>query len=139
MVETFAIFIFFVMFTLAFIHLYWGHGKNWPGVNRQDLIDKVYGNGTQFPSIYACYAVALALIVAGFIPLFSTGIFSFPKQNYISWANYLIALPLFVRGLVGYLPFVEKKCTKIFVHYNRIIYNPLCILIALSYAFLGYQ
>lgn len=137
MVTIFAIFIFLIMLTLAFIHLYWGHGKNWPGTNRQDLIDKVYGEGTQFPSIYACYAVAVTLIIAGFIPLFSVGAFSASKLSYISWLNYLIAVPLLTRGLGGYLPVLEKRWTKIFVHYNRIIYNPLCIGLAISYFFFG--
>lgn len=133
----FAFFILFVMLALAFIHLYWGHGRNWPGTNRQDLIDKVYGEGKQFPSIYACYAVAALLTIAGFIPIFSVGIFSISRLSYISSLNYLIAIPLLIRGLGGYLPVLEKRWTKVFVHYNRIIYNPLCIGLALSYAYFG--
>jgi hypothetical protein len=139
MVSIFAIFILFVMLALAFIHIYWGHGRNWPGKNRQDLVDKVYGEGTQFPSIYACYAVAVTLTIAGLIPLFSVGVFSVSKLSSISWLNYLIAMPLLIRGLGGYLPVLEKKWTKVFVHYNRIIYNPLCIGLAISYAFFGSQ
>lgn len=133
----FVFFIFIIMLALAFIHIYWGHGGNWPGVNRQDLIDRVFGEGTRFPSIFACYTVAITLVIAGFIPLISTSDFLIPKLQHLSWMNYLIAIIFLVRGLGGYLPVIEKKWTKIFVHYNRIIYGPLCIILALSYIFFG--
>ena len=117
------------MFSLAGLHFYWGHGGIWPGTDRQDLIDKVFGEGTRFPSIYACYAVAIALIIAGIIPFFS--------ENDFARMNYLIAVIFLIRGLGGYLPIVEKRWNKVFVHYNRMIYSPLCIAIAISYAFFG--
>lgn len=118
-----------LMLALAGLHLYWGHGGIWPGTDRQDLIDKVFGEGTKFPSIYACYAVAIALIIAGTIPFFS--------NHYFASINYLIAVIFLIRGIGGYLPAIEKRWNKIFVHYNRMIYSPLCIGIALSYIFFG--
>lgn len=133
----FAFVILLIMLTLSFIHLFWGHGGNWPGINRQDLVDKVVGEGTQFPSIFACYAVAITLIIAGLIPILSTSDFIIPRLQYLSWMNYLIAIIFLIRGLGGYLPIIEKRWVKIFVHYNRIIYSPLCMILAICYIFFG--
>ena len=139
MVSALSIFIFIVMLALALIHVYWGHGGNWPGDTRQDLVDKVYGEGSQFPSIYACYAVAATLILAGAIPLYTESVLIHAEFNNISWLNYLIATPLMIRGVGGYLPILEKRWTQVFIHYNRVIYNPLCIGLAISYILFGFQ
>ena len=87
MLAVFSIFISIVIFALGLIHIYWGHGGNWPGNNRQDLIDKVFGEGTQFPSTHACYAVAVVLILAGVVPLCNEGVLFSAEFNSISWLN----------------------------------------------------
>ncbi len=128
--------VFVIMFALAAVHIYWGHGGNWPGNNRQDLVDKVYGEGTQFPSVYACYFVSIVLVIAGVLPLFTEGILDHAFKD-LSWLNYLIAFPLLIRGVGGYLPLLEKRWTSIFIRYNRTIYNPLCIALAFGYILFG--
>ncbi|WP_374035473.1 DUF3995 domain-containing protein [Bdellovibrio bacteriovorus] len=134
-----SIFISLVMFALALLHIYWGHGGNWPGNDRQSLTDKVFGQGNQFPSILACYNVAAALILAGAVPLFTESILFGARFSNYSWFNFIIALPLMIRGVGGYLPAVEKRWTQVFVRNNRLIYSPLCIGLALSYIFFGLQ
>ena len=138
MLAVFSIFISIVMFALGLIHIYWGHGGNWPGNNRQDLIDKVFGEGTQFPSTHACYAVAVVLILAGVVPLCTEGVLFSAEFNSISWLNYLVAAPFMIRGVVGYFPILEKRWTQVFVRNNRFIYNPLCIGLAISYILFGF-
>ncbi|WP_407676969.1 DUF3995 domain-containing protein [Peredibacter starrii] len=137
MINTFALFIMVILLILAAIHIYWGHGGNWPGVDRQDLIDKVFGKGKKFPSIRACYTVASGLTIAGIIPFISIRDASFPGRSYLPFLNYLVAIIFLIRGLGGYLPYFENKWTEIFVHYNRLFYSPLCIGIAISYIYLA--
>lgn len=124
----------FVVFMIGIVHIYWGHGGNWPGEDRQDLIDKVYGQGTEFPSIYACYFVAFALFLVALFPLLVLNIISFPGfSNYINWSMIFVILIFILRGVGSYLPFAERNWNKKFIKNNRRIYNPLCIALALSY------
>ncbi len=88
-------------------------------------------------SIFACYAVAVVLLLAGVIPLFTEGVFLDAKFGSYAWLNFFIALPFLARGLGGYLPVLEKRWTRVFVRYNRIIYSPLCIALVLSYILFG--
>ena len=116
---------------LAALHIYWGHGGNWPGVDRQNLVDKVFGQGTKFPSLLACYSVAVALIMAGLIPYFTF------RNQLPSALNYGPAFIFYLRGLGGYLPFFEKKWCKIFIDLNRKIYGPLCLTLAFAFTLLA--
>ena len=134
-----SIFISIVMFVLALIHIYWGHGGNWPGHDRQSLTDKVVGEGTEFPSIFSCYTVATLLILAGAIPLFTEDVLFGARFNNYSWLNFFVALPLMIRGVGGYLPVIEKRWTQVFVRNNRIIYGPLCIALAVNYILFGFK
>ena len=124
------------MIILAGLHIYWGHGGLWPGKDKQDLIDKVYGEGSAFPSITACYAVAVLLLIAGLLPFFSLKLLpSYGLWQYFSYGNYIVAFVFLVRGIAGLFLFNEKSKTKIFVYYNRIIYSPLTIVLGLVYLY----
>ncbi|MFS4458149.1 DUF3995 domain-containing protein [Bdellovibrio sp. HCB2-146] len=101
------------------------------------LLIKYLVSGNQFPSIYSCYFVASILILAGIVPLFTENILFGTRFNNYSWFNFFIALPLMIRGVGGNLPMIEKRWTQVFVRNNRIIYSPLCIVLALSYILFG--
>ena len=129
-----------VMLLIAALHVYWGHGGNWPGTDRQDLLDKVVGRGEAFPPLLACYAVAGALLFAGATPLLSVGLLSvpgLPPELYLSWLQYFIAAVFLLRGAGGYLPVFERKATPAFVRLNRRIYDPLCLFLALCFGSLA--
>lgn len=128
-----------ILLFLTAIHIYWGHGGNWPGKTRQDLVDQVFGEGTQFPSLMACYAVAFILLCATFIALTSAGIIHIAalENKYLFWMNIVVAAGFLIRGVAAYHPKLEKKWTPIFVRYNRIIYSPLCIFLGLSFIYLA--
>lgn len=121
---------------LGALHIYWGHGGNWPGKDRQALIDRVFGEGNRFPSIFACYAVALLLTAVAGLALASVYVQMQPQiKPLLYWANISVSSVFFIRGAGGYLPVLEKRWTAIFVRYNRRIYNPLCLSLAGAYAF----
>lgn len=52
-----------ILIFLAGINIFWGHGGLWPGKNDQDLVDKIFGEGNEFPSIAVCYFVAIGLLI----------------------------------------------------------------------------
>lgn len=121
---------------LALLHVYWGHGGTWPGENRQELIDRVYGEGTRFPSLAACYAVALLLAAIAVLALASVQQLVQPQiKTLLISLNVAVASVFLIRGAGGYLPILEKRWTEIFVRYNRRIYNPLCLGLGCAYAF----
>ncbi len=117
---------------------YWGHGGNWPGEDRKDLVDKVLGRGEVFPPLVACYGVFAALAVAAALPLMVAGLVVVPvEERWIRGALVLGAGVFGLRGLGGFLPFLEAMAAPAFVRLNRRIYSPLCVGLAASLAVLG--
>ena len=129
-------YIFIVMSIIAKIHVYWMKGGLWPGVDKQDLIDKVFGRGTLFPSTNACLFVIVIFIIMALFPLslyynYDIGL----NETYSQYVLAFFAIIFFIRGAAMLLGFMEKKATKIFASYNRKYYSPLCF--TLSFAYLG--
>ncbi|TGL01186.1 DUF3995 domain-containing protein [Leptospira bouyouniensis] len=83
-----------ILFSLALVHIYWGFGGLWPGNTKQELIDKVFGKGNQFPSPFICFFVALGLFLFSMLPILWMFRFSLikriiPTQMNICWMNFL--------------------------------------------------
>ncbi len=132
-----ALITFICVLFLAVIHIYWGLGGNWPAKSRTELLDIVVGSGESFPSAFACYVIALALVSAGIIALISVRFISLPMlEPYISWGLAVISFVLGMRGIIGYLPSFEKIATDRFNYYNKRFYNPLCIILSICYLIL---
>ncbi|XDD46886.1 DUF3995 domain-containing protein [Leptospira sp. WS39.C2] len=127
-----------LLFILSLIHIYWAFGGLWPGDSKQDLIDKVFGKGNQFPSPISCIFVASSLLIFSLLPI----LWMNQKSEWINpqiliWVRICMAFVsfiFFIRGVLGYLPFLTKHWKPIFVHYTKRIYNPLCLF--LGFAFL---
>ncbi|MGV3665543.1 MAG: DUF3995 domain-containing protein [Leptospira bouyouniensis] len=128
-----------ILFSLALVHIYWGFGGLWPGNTKQELIDKVFGKGNQFPSPFSCFFVALGLFLFSMLPILWMFRFSLSlDQQIIIGIQYLmifVAIIFFMRGILGYLPFITKHWKPIFVYLTKRIYNPLCLF--LGTLFLG--
>ena len=124
----------FILVLLAALHVYWGHGGNWPGKNRQELIDQVYGRGDRFPSRAACYGVALVLLFgASFVLSRTLIVANSAVEHSIVWLSNIFACVFLLRAIAGYLPLMERNWKPIFVRYNRNYYGPLCILLAIGF------
>ena len=122
---------FLILNFLSALHIYWGLGGIWPGKNKQDLIDRVYGRGDKMPKFLECFIVALLLTFTSFLPILKF----FTQSKYISTfsLNVIIIFIMFifvVRGILGYLPIVERQMNPKFVRLNRIFYSPLCLYIS---------
>ncbi|TGM02526.1 DUF3995 domain-containing protein [Leptospira jelokensis] len=131
-----------VLFFLSLIHIYWGFGGLWPGTTKQDLIDKVFGKGNQFPSPFSCFFVATGLFVFSILPW--VWIYRFELNwnlqtwNLLSYLMYFVSGIFFLRGCFGYFPFLTRHWKPIFVYYTKRIYNPLCIFLGLAFSLILY-
>ncbi|MCW7505325.1 DUF3995 domain-containing protein [Leptospira paudalimensis] len=127
----------FLLIILAFIHMYWAFGGLWPGKNQQDLVNKVFGRGTHFPSPFSCFVVAIGLVLFSSLPVIwlvrNDLEFSPEITNLIRYGMIFVAIVFLLRGILGYLPWVTKHWEPIFVRYTKRIYNPLSLLIGFSF------
>ena len=127
------IFISNVLLYLSVLHVYWAFGGLWPGKNKQELIDMVFGQGDRFPSRFACLFVATGLLLFAVLPFFWTfrkllllGEF---EIQFIFWILIFSTIIFITRGILGYIPQITKMWKPIFVYHTKLIYNPLCLFI----------
>ncbi|MCT8333759.1 DUF3995 domain-containing protein [Leptospira sp. 85282-16] len=120
---------------LAAIHVYWGFGGLWPGKNKQELIDLVFGKGDRFPAPFMCLLVAIFLFFFSMLPILwilKTKLSLDGKMIFgLRILLTIVSLIFLLRGLLAYFPFITKQWKPIFVYYTKRIYNPLCISIGL--------
>ncbi|MCW7473897.1 hypothetical protein CH354_03210 [Leptospira levettii] len=126
-----------LLILLASIHIYWAFGGLWPGKNKQDLNNKVFGRGNYFPSPFSCFVVAIGLFLFSCLPILWLVRSNFglnPQSiNMIRYGKIFVAIVFLLRGLLGYLPWVTKYWVPIFVFYTKRIYNPISLLIGISF------
>lgn len=107
--------IYLIFLALGAVHVYWGLGGLWPGRDSRSLADFVIGR-EPMPGPRACIVVAAVLVLG---PLLAPG---------------PMALGLLLRGAGGYVDhllrpeIVGSRYEKL----NRILYSPLCLLLALG-------
>ena len=133
--SVFALLLSVILLLIAGVHIYWAHGGLWPGVDRQDLIDRVYGGGDKFPPPFACYVVAIILALFGLIPLLKRDMLPAPNSmmTWLDLCHYGVMGIFAIRGIGGYFLYRGDRWSSTFVRLNNTIYNPLCIAIALLY------
>ena len=62
-------YILIIMSAIAKIHVYWMSGGLWPGKNKEDLVNKVLGQGKIFPGTLSCIFVIIVFIIMAIFPL----------------------------------------------------------------------
>lgn len=126
-----------LLVTISMLHIYWGFGGLWPGKDKQELIDLVFGKGTQFPSAFSCFFVATGLILFSALPWIWLYRFSLDLDNQtlilLPYLLYFVSGIFFLRGILGYLPFITKHWKPIFVKNTKRIFNPLCIFLGITF------
>lgn len=130
----------FVLWALAALHVHWGDGGLWPKKDELTLARTVVGAPgiEKMPSRTACFAVALALFLAGLWPLEMIGVIPamFPIELDVL-AGYGLAAIFLLRGVAAYLPAFRKRFPeKPFATLDRRLYGPLCLLIGAGFLFL---
>jgi hypothetical protein len=133
-----------VLAALAALHAWWGVGGRWPGHDERSLVELVVGRTRtmRMPSLVRCMLVASALFAAaGLVALQGKVIsvdFGVPGARLVQ-AGFWMACAVFAsRGLAGFIPpiFVYADGTP-FASLNRLLYSPLCLLIAAGFVLTG--
>ena len=131
-------YIFIIMSAVAKIHMYWMQGGLWPGENKQDLINKVIGQGNIFPSALSCLGVIIVFVIMALIPLGIYYKFELCFINtYASYIMYFFSGIFFLRASLMFIPRIEKRAHKIFIQYNKRYYAPLCFSLSFAYLILA--
>ncbi len=134
----FTFYIFIIMSFITYIHIYWLRGGLWPGVNKQDFIDKVLGKGSEVPGTIAYIFVLLTFV---FMAIFPLGIYFEVDMQVEGLEKYILLIFSIIfttRALGMFVPSIARKAKKIFIEYNKKYYSPLCFSLGISYFYLFY-
>jgi hypothetical protein len=131
-----------VLLLITALHVYWGIGGIWPGRDAASCARAVVGfrGVDEMPSPAASFAVALCLVLATLWPLALAGLFHtpFPRPGLAAVAL-LLGLVFLARGAAGFTPFWRRLTPEEpFARLNLKLYSPLCLLIGLAFAALGF-
>ncbi len=126
------------LWLLARLHAMWGYGGLWPAKSEADLARMVVGlpGITRMPPRAACFAVAIALVVIGFWPLWRIGMIVSPLPDRLSLGlGILVASVFALRGIAAYVPTWRRRLPEEpFATYDRQYYGPLCLALAAGFA-----
>ncbi len=131
----FTFYIFIAMSLITKIHIYWLKGGLWPGINKQDLINKVIGKG-DMPGFGAYVVVIFGFILMAVVPLLLYFQIDLKIGDLPKYSLAFFALIFFIRALALFLPNIEKGVAKEFLELNKKIYAPLCFSLGVAFSYL---
>ena len=138
---TLAVMVFLLLAVIAALHAAWGFGLRWPAEDERDLVALVVGatGRTRMPAMVECLAAAAAILGAGLVALAAAGLVAVPISPVLLAAiAALVAAVFAVRGLAAYLPAWRRRfAQEPFATLDRSWFGPLCLLLALAFAFLA--
>jgi hypothetical protein len=127
-------------FFLSSIHFYWALGGRW-GLESA-VPTKSIGGSVFSPSVMTTVAVAIGLLVMGFLQLKH----ALPYSNKIDFrifkfSEFAIALVFLIRavGDFKYVGFFKKVNETAFAKKDLLFYSPLCLLIAIGTGWLAFH
>jgi len=136
-----AILVFLTLAAIAALHAAWGFGMRWPAEDERDLVALVVGatGRTRMPASAECLAAAVAIFIPGLVALAAAGLIAVPASpGLLAAVAALIAAVFAARGLAAYLPAWRRRfAQEPFATLDRSWFGPLCLLLALAFAFLA--
>lgn len=122
---------------LSGLHIYWAMGgKRWASV----VVPEIKGKPQLSPGVAITLVVAIGLLgfgVLAFLLGFNGGLETTPAFLYAGW----VAAGIFLIRAIGdfrYVGFFKSMKDSGFARNDTRIYSPLCLFLALSFAFLTY-
>jgi len=117
------------LIAIAALHAYWGLGGTWPERTAADLARAVVGDGrTRMPPPWACFAVALLLLIVAAWPW---AMLAYPDSQPLLVVGIVAAGIFFVRGSAGYSPrWRQRFSAEPFATRDMRLYSPLCMILA---------
>lgn len=126
-----------ILAILALFHGLWGARLWWPFGNEPSLARAVTGfrGVTSMPNAASCWIVALALSVACVIALDLGALEIIPVRDVTTIAASGLIAVFALRGVLGYTPQWRKRTPEQpFRRLDSVLYSPLCLAIAGSFA-----
>jgi hypothetical protein len=117
------------------LHALWATGSSWPASSPYELADLVVGR-RPMPSAAACATVAAALAVAAVATASAAHGRSGRLTHHSRTMTSIVSASLLVRGVGGIAADLAGKvdATPAFRQWNRRLYNPLCVTLAILVA-----
>lgn len=138
-----AILVALMLVLLAALHVYWGLGGVWPGMDQKSCARAIAGfkGIDRMPSPPAAFGVAAALAVAALIALALAGIVTLPLPAALIRLGGLGAALVFLgRGIAGFTPAWRRITPEMpFARNDRLYFSPLCLLIGAGFTLLLIQ
>jgi len=138
---TLAVMVFLLLAAIAGLHAAWGFGMRWPAEDERDLVALVVGatGRTRMPSLAECLAAAAAIFIPGLVALAAAGLIAAPvSPGLLAAVAALVAAVFAARGFAAYLPAWRRRfAQEPFATLDRSWFGPLCLLLALAFAFLA--
>ena len=138
MTATISWLLFLLIGGVAAMHVYWASGGYWPAQQKDELAKTVVGAESEhMPPAFVTLIVAVLIFLVGCLPLLSMGAIHSPIPKSIELILMAGATIVFLtRGLVTYLPIADRySVVEPFVTFNRRYYSPLCVVLAIGFAF----
>ncbi|MCB2199125.1 DUF3995 domain-containing protein [bacterium] len=115
---------------VALLHFVWAFGSYWPVENEREFQATFWGEPTPIPAQWQSAVIGILLLLACRF-LWATAVgrgCAIPLRLRLIYLWGLFAV-LYVRGVVGYLPFFQGSLEP-FITNNLMIYSPLCLILA---------
>ncbi len=131
---------FVILSVIALLHAAWGFGLRWPARDERGLVALVIGatGRSHMPSLVECLRAAGAIFAAGLVALLLAGVIAVPLPPLlVMLAGAAVTLVFTGRGIAAYVPAWRKRfAQQPFARLDRRYYGPLCLLLALAFAWL---
>lgn len=141
MIEVIASSVFALLTAIAVMHFVWASGSTWPVANQQIFMQTFVGvdGDKPMPGAWLTSIVALLILFAGVLALWSAGLISLPLPEWCrATANWVLFSVFFLRGASTYaLPNLPR--TEPFRSLDRRYFAPLCLALAAGYLLLGFS
>lgn len=133
MIAGIASLVFIPLLAIAMVHMLWAFGATWPAKDRQMLAATIAGK-EPLQSRWWSFVVGLFVFAGGIWAL----ALSDPSINPVLRIGGAVWSVIFlVRGAVGFWPeWQQQHAAEPFATTNRKLYSPLCIAVALGFAYL---
>lgn len=126
-------------FAISLLHFYWLFGGT---VGLHAAIPEVDGRPAFQPSRLATLVVATGLLMCALLILATSGVLSAPvPRAALLWLTRLLALVFFARAIGDFrlVGFFKRIRNSKFARLDTRVYSPLCLVLAIGTAVVGFQ
>lgn len=130
-----------ILLLITTLHVYWGIGGIWPGIDSASCARAVCGfrGMDAMPAPTTCFAMAACLALATLWPQALMGVFATPFPPIgLAMTAFFIGLAFAARGIAGFTPAWRRLTPEQpFATNDMRYFSPLCLLIGTAFILLA--